>query len=228
MFLSPEVRGGGADGATAEGREREGSCLSCSLDPPLPRGSPEVPIAHLRASSDLCRTLSYHFTNVPQSPADPPIPTVRGGSVLPMPTSYPVHVHLGLLEPQLAANRVSKHPPVPGSRETRPGPSFLLPRWTRPVARGWAPPGSNPTMHCTSERALPTGQHGRRPPCQEAGRSPHCSQKTRARLPSGHPQSSLLSLRKSQQSDSVFFSPVSLLLSTPTLLNRFILITKEK
>ena len=85
---------------------------------------PKALISHLRASSDLCPTLPYHLTNVPQSPADIPIPTVWGGSVLTVPTSSPLHVHLGLLEPQLAANRASKHPPVPGSRETRPGPSL--------------------------------------------------------------------------------------------------------
>ncbi|CAI9153483.1 unnamed protein product [Rangifer tarandus platyrhynchus] len=87
--------------------------------------------SRLRASSDLRPTLPYHlptYLSLQQSAPRPP-PHARslgrgGVSVLPMPTSSLLHVHPGLLEPPLAANRVSEHPPVPGSRETRPGPSL--------------------------------------------------------------------------------------------------------
>lgn len=61
-----------------------------------------------------------------------------------------------------------------------------------------------------------------------ASYSKYCWEEDKGQATLRGPSSSLWSLGKSQQSDLFFSSPVSLLLSTPTLLNRFISITKEK
>lgn len=113
---------------------------------------------------------------------------------------------LGLLEPQLASCPPGLGTPSgPGSRNARPGPSLPPLRWIRPMARGWAPPGSNPTMHCTSEREQPRGiKAPGRPP--RDSRLQYCLQRDKGQAALGtlHLHSPL---RKSQQSDSVFFSP---------------------
>lgn len=145
-----------------------------------------------------------------------------------MPTSSPLHVRLGLLEPQLAANQVSEHPPVPGSRETRPGRSLPL-RWTRPVAGGGHPRVAIPQCTVPQRERAPWGVKGAGPSVQRRTAGSNCSQKDTGQAALGAPISLhfCLSGRASSLIPS-FFSPVSLLLSTPTLLNHFISITKEK
>lgn len=141
-----------------------------------------------------------------------------------MPTSSLLRICLGLLEPQLEASWGPGHPPVPPERPGQPLPW----RWVRPVARGGHPRGATHDALYLREREHNLDLTGTGSPIQ--GRTTGYNtarKKTRARLPSGTPPSSLWSLGKSQQSNLLFFGP-SLLLSTPTLLNRFISITKEK
>ena len=114
-------RGGGPDGAAEDGRQRAAtpSALQASLCllAWLPSPSLLLPPSYT----------STPFTKVPQSPAERPPPHARSlgraGCLFCRCPPPPLHVHPGLLEPPLAANRVSEHPPAPGSRETRPGPS---------------------------------------------------------------------------------------------------------
>lgn len=92
---------------------------------PLPSRPASAFWARLRASSDLRPTLPYHlprYLSLQQSP--PYLQSGAGGICSANAHLFPLHVHPGLLEPPLAANRVSEHPPVPGSREARPGPSL--------------------------------------------------------------------------------------------------------
>lgn len=116
-----------------------------------------------------------------------------------------LQVRLGLLEPQLAANRVLEHPPGPGLRKARPGPILPPTAVDQTHGQGMGTPGSNPTMHCTSEREQPRGIKAPGPPSRDS-RLQYCSQKDKGQAALG--TLSLHSpLRKSQQSDSVFFSP---------------------
>lgn len=169
-------------------------------------------LSHLRAPS----SLPHHPTNRPQFPADPPrypVPPVRGGSVLPM-----------------AAPSPSKSSWVSLSHSQLPTGSWNLaflpsPRWIRPMARGGAPPGSHPTMHCTSEREQPRGIGAPGPPPGPAGGST-AHRKTRARLPWAPSVLTRFSGRASSLIPSLS-APVSLLPSTPSLLNHFISIIKE-
>lgn len=104
----------------------------------------------------------------------------------------------------------------------------FLPLWRiRPMARGWAPPGSNPTMHCTSEREQPRGIKGTGPSVRRAAGYSTAHKKTRARLPSTPLRLHFCLSGRASSLIQPSSAPVSLLLSTPMLLNRVILITKE-
>lgn len=141
-----------------------------------------------RASSDPMSSSFLPCTNVPQCPADPPPPPrVWGRSVLPMPTSSPPHICLGLLEAQLAANRLSEHPPAPPERPAQPEPSRRgsgSDPWP-----GVGSPGEQPTMHRTSERERTLGPQGHRAlrPGRTARSNTARSQEVRGRTARGRP-----------------------------------------
>lgn len=84
-------------------------------------------------------------------------------------------------------------------------------------------------MHCTSEREQPRGIESTRPSVQKtAGYSTAHKDKGQAALDTTPLSLHFCLSRRASSLIQSFAAPVSLLLSTPTLLNRFISITKEK
>lgn len=120
MFLpTVEVEGEGPTGR--RGWEAEGSHTLCPPGQPLPFGSAPV------SEPPLTSVPHFHAIHQGTSASSRAPPHARSlgwaGCLFCQCPPPPLHVHPGLLEPPLAANRVSEHPPAPGSREARPGPS---------------------------------------------------------------------------------------------------------
>lgn len=138
-----------------------------------------------------------------------------------MPTSPP---SLGHFEPQL--DTPLGHPPVPGSRETRPGPSPPPTAVDQTHGQGMGIPWvAIPQCTVPQREHIPWGIKGTGPPPRG---QPVAVLLTKRRGP-GCPQAPLsLHFCLSGRASSLrLFQPISLL-STPTLLNCFISITKEK
>lgn len=137
-----------------------------------------------------------------------------------------LQVRLGLLEPQLAANQVLEHPPGPGSRKARPGPSLPPTAVDQTHGQGMGTPVAIP--QCTvpqRDSSRGASRHQALIPGTAGYSTAH--RQTRARLPLAPSVFTHLSGRASSLIPS-FSAPVSLLLPTPTLLNHVISILKEK
>lgn len=163
-----------------------------------------------RASSDPMSSSFLPCTNVPQCPADPP-PHLESGAGL--------FCQCPPLLPPTSAWVSWRHSWLPtGSRNTlqrlqrdQPSPSLPAAAAGQTRGQGWAAPGSNPRCTVPQRESVPWGLKGTGPSVRGGQPVPIllAHKKSGAALPAGAPPSSLWSPGKSQQSDLLFFRPLS-------------------
>lgn len=177
-------------GLQMKGGEDSG-CVLCSPDQPLPFGSPasKPPLTPVPLFPTILPTdLSFQQTH--------PHACSWGASVLPVPTASPPRRPGSLSQSRLPAGSWNALQGLAQERPARPEPSSRC-GGSDPRPGGGHPPGSNPTMHCTSERAA-TGHQGHRALRPRTAGHSTAHRKTRPGCRRRHPSGLTLSVSREE------------------------------